>query len=146
MNRSTARPATLRVLAGVLLAACASDPAGTQDPDDDDILFLVQTVVPDVVMDALFVGRVVVDPAGCVRLDSVDDATVVWPKAFALDARDGALRVLNAQQQEAGRIGGTFRLAGGEVPFLHGQSVSAADRARAATRCPGRYWMVASVQ
>ena len=113
---------------------------------EDDVVFVTQSVVPDAVMQALFEGRVVRDEAGCLRLDSVDDATVVWPKDHRLDRRNGGFAVLDPAGRVIGLIGGAFRLGGGEVPTLHdGILVSAADRERAQSRCPGRFWIVGEV-
>jgi hypothetical protein len=56
------------------------------------------------------------------------------------------MRVRDAAGREIGQVGGSFRLGGGEVQSLHeGIGVSAADRQRAATHCPGRYWVVGDV-
>ena len=110
------------------------------------IVFITQNVVPDAVMEALFEGRVITDAAGCLRLDSPDPATVVWPKGFTMTASGSTMVVRDAQGREIGHIGGSFRLGGGEVPSLHGGiGVSAADRERAQTHCPGRYWIVGDV-
>lgn len=107
----------------------------------DDVIFLVQRVEPTVVMEALFEGRVVPDSAGCLRLAGPDPATVVWPYGARLDG----LTVRDAAGRTIGRIGGPFRLGGGEVPALHtGIPLSAAER-EAARRCPGRFWIVGDV-
>ena len=137
-------------LVAILLVACSSS------ADDDlveplasrnaDVIFLAQNVTQTAVMDALFEGRIVVDTAGCIRLDSPDPATVVWPKGFTISGSGAALRVRDGAGRDIGRIGDAFRLGGGEVPTLHdGISVSAADRQRAETHCPGRYWVVGDV-
>jgi hypothetical protein len=108
-------------------------------------VFVTQSVVADEVMQALFEGRVVKDNAGCLRLDGPDPATVVWPKGFTMTGSGGALVVRDAAGRRIAPIGGTFRLGGGEVQSLEGMPVSTADRQRAATQCPGRYWIVGEV-
>jgi hypothetical protein len=136
---------SLALVAMLLVARCtphdAEPPAGLQHVSDETgLLFLTQNVVPDAFMDALFEGRVVADRAGCLRLESPDAHTVVWPKGFGLG---GDLRVRSDRGAEVGRIGGSFRLGGGEVPSLHdGVPLSEADRVRAESRCPGRFWIV----
>jgi hypothetical protein len=110
--------------------------------DRTGIVFVRQNVTPDAVMEALFQGRVVTDGAGCLRLDSPDPATVVWPSGFAMTESGDDMLVRDAAGREIGRVGGTFRLGGGEVSSLQGAGVSAADRQRAETHCPGRYWIV----
>lgn len=140
---------TLTVLWMLFLAGCGR--AGEEGDSllslgGGETLFFTQTVVPDAVMDALFQGRVSRDVAGCLRLDLDDRHTVIWPKGFSLDRRPGHLVVLDAGGDAVGRIGGHFRLGGGEVPFLHaGIPLSDADRERAEARCPGRYWIVGEV-
>jgi hypothetical protein len=80
---------------------------------------------------------------GCLRLDTPDTHTVIWPKGFDLGAD---LRVRDDRGAVVGRIGGAFRLGGGEVPSLHdGIPLSEADRVRAGSRCPGRFWIVGEV-
>ncbi|MGH7539896.1 MAG: hypothetical protein ACRELC_02750 [Gemmatimonadota bacterium] len=107
----------------------------------------MQGVPATVVMEALFVGRVIRDPAGCLRLETPDQHTVVWPFGFRLVPADGGLAVRDADGQAVGRIGGDFRLGDGEVPFLHeGLALPEAERRAAETRCPGRYWIVGDVQ
>lgn len=138
-------------LALVALAACSNAPAAdpvslARGPGGEGTVFLAQTEAPEAIMDALFEGRVVRDPAGCLRLDGPDPATVVWPKDFSLEERGGELLVVAEDGGVAGRVGGPFRLGGGEVPFLHdGIPVSDEDRRLAAERCPGRYWIVGEV-
>jgi hypothetical protein len=143
--------ACIGALAVVLLAACSS--TGDDAPLDPlrflqltGVVFITQDVVQDVVMDALFQGRVITDAAGCLRLDSPDPATVIWPKGFTIVSSGDTLHIRDASGRDIGQIGGSFRLGGGEVQTLHdGIGVSAADRQRAQTQCPGRYWIVGSV-
>ena len=134
----------------LLAAACSSpedvlsfDPLSFQERTG--IVFVGQNETPTVVMEALFEGRVVADAAGCLRFDSPDPAMVVWPKGFAMMQSGDDMLVRDAAGREIGRIGGTFRLGGGEVSSLQNAAVSAADRERAATHCPGRYWIVGDV-
>jgi hypothetical protein len=113
---------------------------------NNDVIFLAQNVAAAAVMEALFEGRVINDPAGCLRLDSVDDATVVWPKGFSLVQQGGEYRIRDAGLRDVGRIGGVFRFGGGEVPYLHdGIALSVADRELGQTRCPGKFWIVGDV-
>lgn len=105
-----------------------------------NVLFLTAAQPATVSMQALFEGRVVVDQAGCIRLDSPDPATVIWPHGFRLAVRDGQLLVRDSAGREIGSIGGAFRFGGGEVPELSASIV--ADHAAVTARCPGRYWIV----
>lgn len=137
------------MLALAALPACSS--ADLQGPGDassladaEDVLFLTRSAAPQAVMDALFEGRVERDGSGCLRLDLSDEHTVIWPTGFELaETADGGLRVLDADGREVGRVGGRFRLGGGEVATLHeGIPMTEADRRAARERCPGRYWIV----
>lgn len=146
-------PLRLRaVIAGtaLLAAACSSteevlsfDPHNFQERTG--IVFIRQNETPTAVMEALFEGRVVADAAGCLRFDSPDPATVVWPNGFIMVASGEEMLVRDAAGRDIGRVGGTFRLGGGEVSSLQGAPMSAADRQRADTLCPGRYWIVGDV-
>lgn len=134
----------------VLAAACSSpedvlsfDPLDFQE--QTGIVFIRQNETPTAVMEALFEGRVIADAAGCLRFDSPDPATVVWPKDFTMVRSGSEMLVRDPVGREIGRVGGTFRLGGGEVSSLQGAAMSAADRQRADTRCPGRYWIVGDV-
>lgn len=100
-----------------------------------------RTQEPAVFMEALFTGRVVADGEGCIRLDSPDRHTVVWPRGFRVAPRGQSWVVLDAAGAEVGSIGASFRLGGGEVTQLPADMLTAADREKAATRCPGRYWL-----
>ncbi len=111
---------------------------------DAGIVFLRMRITPDAHMDALFEGRVVADDQGCLRLDSVDRHTVVWPAGYDFTAADGAVRILDADGSPVGVVGDAFRFGGGEVTSLHdGLGFTRADRELAEAHCPGRYWIVA---
>lgn len=108
-----------------------------------EVVFLSMRTNPAAHMDALFVGAVVVDEGGCLRLDSPDRHTVVWPVGYGLTTAGGTIRILDAQGDLVGRVGESFRLGGGEVTSLRdAMGFTAADRALATTHCPGRYWIV----
>jgi hypothetical protein len=134
---------------GVLIAmGCAGGEEGEplSARQGDDVVFLVQSVRPNAVMDALFEGRVAADANGCLRLQGPDPATVIWPYGATLDNVDGQQRVRADGGRIIGTIGGTFRLGGGEVQTLvAGNGISAADVERARSTCPGKYWIVGDV-
>jgi hypothetical protein len=137
-------------LMAISATACSStegvlsfDPVHFQD--QTGVVFVRQNVTPDAVMEALFEGRVVMDAAGCLRLDSPDASTIVWPEGFAMTVSSEEMLVHDAGGREIGRVGGTFRLGGGQLTSLQNVGVSAGDRQRAETHCPGIYWVVGDV-
>lgn len=108
------------------------------------ILLLTQATEPEVSMDALYTGPVTADAGGCLRLDTAEGVTVVWPKGFRARSSDGGTVIENAGGRAVGRVGDSFRLGGGEVPFLHeGLGFTPTDQELAASRCPGKFWIVA---
>jgi hypothetical protein len=137
------------ILTGALMG-CSRDAAGPADysvlDDGTATYFLTLPVVPNAVMEALYQGRVLKDERGCLRLQQPDDATVVWPFGFTLEVRKGQEWVLDATGKDVGKISGTFRFGGGEVPFLHeGLGFTAAANAQIQAKCPGRFWIVAEI-
>ncbi len=147
--RSFAHRALLMLIPSAV-ASCSptgnAGPLAVRSQEPGEVIFLVQNATPDAVMGALFQGRVIKDDHGCLRLESADQHTVIWPNGFTLEGVGAELRVLDGTRNEVGRIGGSFRLGGGEVPVLHGGvPVSPDDRQRAIESCPGRYWIVGSV-
>jgi len=145
MNAHRLVPALLLLLS----AACASsesDPTALGAELQPGTVFLAQSEPPGAVMDALFDGTVARDGSGCLRLEGGDRPTVVWPYGAELTSRAGAFWVRDAAGREIGRIGGSFRFGGGEIPSLHdGIPLTAAQRSLAAERCPGRYWIVGEI-
>ena len=144
--RSKPFVALMLVVAGA--GGCSNDPAASLlNVNAVDVVFLTQSERQDAVMDALFTGRVLVDAAKCTRLDDPDGATVIWPVGFTVSGENGDLRVLDGDGREVGRLGGSFRIGGGEVTELNPQlHISYMDRAFAAEHCPGRYWIASEVQ
>lgn len=140
----------LVALSLTMLAGCGAP--GSTDPGVDaqlhveevaGVAFMTQNVVPDEMMEARYEGRVVLADDGCLRLDTPDAHTVVWPRGYTLRAEDGELGVLDEDGAETGVGGESFTLGGGEVTVLLASlGFTDADRERAGERCPGRYWIV----
>jgi hypothetical protein len=94
-------------------------------------------------MEALFLGQVVEDGEGCLRLQPPADHTVVWPYRSTLEVRGDGSWVVSEEGKDIGKIGGAFRFGGGEVPFLHeGLGFTHGQITEIHARCPGRYWIV----
>ena len=108
------------------------------------VVFLAMRVVPTEHMDALSEERVLVDAQGCLRLDTADRHTVVWPHGWRFDGAGDETRILDEDGALAGQVGEEFSLAGGEVTSLpDAMGFTDSDRELAAAHCPGRYWIVA---
>lgn len=112
--------------------------------DFSGIALFTQNVIPEVTMDALYEGRVDIDADGCLRLDTPDAPTVVWPLGYDLEGQGDVVAILDRHGETVGVAGGAFSLAGGEVDELTAaMGFDDEDRARAEERCPGEYWIVA---
>lgn len=144
--------ATVVLLLAVTLSGCESPTAAEEELIVADALqarlsgelvFLAMRITPAAHMDALFEGAVVSDEAGCLRLDSSDAATVVWPRYWSLERRDDTVRILDADGHFVASLGERLSLPGGEVETLPAaMGFTEADRELAGNRCPGRYWIV----
>ncbi|HEX2078426.1 MAG TPA: hypothetical protein VHG08_11975 [Longimicrobium sp.] len=133
------------VAALLVLAACSADRGpganltGSDNPEG--IVFLAETEAGND-MDALFEGRVIRDQAGCLRLQSAQPSTVIWPAGSRLESRGGALFVIARDGRALTKIGAETRLGGGHVPSHAYAELTPRDRELAETRCPGEYWIV----
>ena len=145
---ASARATYVAFLAPVLLACSTaenSSPVATSI-QGSDVVFLTLSRPSTAKMEALFRGSIVADAAGCLRLGDSDGQTVVWPYGYQMTRRGDDLVVIEPPGREIGTIGGQFQLGGGEVSELHGGiELSANDRQRALSACPGRYWIVGDV-
>lgn len=130
------------MLTTAVIAGCS-----TVDPGSDDSLFLTQLVRPASSMDALFDGVVTVDAAGCFRLGLGDShVTMVWPYGYRLISTIEGSTVVDEAGREIGRIGSQFRLGGGIVSSIPEGLIGPARRRQAAmARCPGQFWIAASL-
>lgn len=113
---------------------------------ESGLLFIQRNEPAETSMDALYEGSVTLDEAGCLRADpdAGTPVAIVWP--FGFDVRFGgdAIRIVDGDGEVFGTVGSDFELAGGLVDALHdGLGFTAADRALAEARCPGKFWVVA---
>ncbi|HST62750.1 MAG TPA: hypothetical protein VLK84_28855 [Longimicrobium sp.] len=144
------------LLAGLVItafAACSGPEAeagsgpGAEVPSaaaekPDSILFLVQGAPQAESMEALYEGRIAPNPQGCIQTEGPSPATIVWPHGFTLEDRGGELEVKDATGRITGRIGGSFRFGGGQVPSNNYAFLPEPARTKAAARCPGDVWIV----
>jgi len=145
LRRSFSTVAITLVLATA--AGCTADPGVGPNLSGDEnplaVTFVAQ-VNQTMAMDALYHGVVSRDANGCLRAEGHEQRTVIWPEGWKLEARGEALFVKDATGSDVGRIGGQFRLGGGEIPSVESASLSASDAQRLQTRCPGSYWLAGS--
>ena len=142
-----------RMLTVICLLAAGCSTQSTEPTEDfrtgvtrDPLVLLTAAVEAREVMEALYTGRVVADSAGCLRLDSPEPATVVWPKGFSLGSSIEGPIVRNAAGVEIGRVGAPFEFGGGYVNSLEGiAAISVETRRVARERCPGQYWIVGDI-
>jgi len=118
---------TLSLTVALVAAACSSDLVGTwaqvsfqvQTVEAESlILVMTQNGVPSEVMHAFFDGQVIVDDAGCLRLEDADGPTAVWPVGYMGEVTTDGVTILNVDGEEVGPVDGLFGLGGGELPEL----------------------------
>lgn len=144
LRRSFSTVAIALVLAA---AGCAADPGvgPTLSGDENPLAVTFVTQVDQTTsMEALYRGVVGRDANGCLRAEGFGQRTVIWPEGWKLEARGDALFIKDTAGSEVGRIGGQFRLSGGEIPNPDYASISADDAQLLRTRCPGGYWLAGS--
>ena len=126
-------------------AACNSDtgsgPSFTSGEDPSATVFVSLDAALDLYPDALYQGRVVRDEQGCLRTEGPGQYTVVWPYGYQLVERGGKLHVQDAQGNDVGKIGGSFKFGGGEMQTIDHLPISTQKRERAVGSCPGRFWL-----
>lgn len=148
MTKTMTKP--LSVAAALLILAACSEASPTEFTSPNlhvssasGMHLITQNIVPAASMEALFQGRLFLDDRGCIRLDSEDDATVVWPHGFTAERTVEGIVVRDADGALFGRIGDELSLVGGKVATLHeGMGFTEEDRSLATQHCPGRYWIV----
>ena len=136
------------LVAGLSLAACGAgstsdspDNSGTTEAGEGTVRETAERSVastsarPDVVfieqkpsdgtrevMEALARGKVVVDDAGCIRLeDSLPDGVedlIVWPPGYSMRTEDGKVHIIKEDGQTLSRVGDRVELGEGRYHFL----------------------------
>ena len=81
---------------------------------------------------------------GCLYIQAVDAPSrqlLIWPpELYAVDEREGTVRILDARSgEELVRVGDRIRVGGGQLAYEH---LSDRVRAQLPTDCPGPYWAV----
>lgn len=97
---------------------------------------------------AVVVGRLVADGAGCLRLrGGTGNGTVpLWMRGWELKTGDGSPRVLDDEGRMVGRVGGKVALGGSGFTKGMLEDDALVDGRTTARelleRCPGDYWLV----
>lgn len=106
------------------------------------VVLFTQLFDLDAYPSALARSVLTVDDDGCLRLESTERPTVLWPKGFRARSEGARTAILNAAGEVVGRTGDVFRMGGGGLPFLHeGLGFTPEDQALAVSRCPGEFWL-----
>ncbi len=109
-------------------------------PGDSEIVFPIQAPT-NVYMEALLTGTLVLDPNGCLRVQSEGGQShlVLWRYGFSLRFEGENLEVLDEAGRVVGRAGEAVRMGGGEsspetVPGLPVET------------CPGPFWALGEIE
>jgi hypothetical protein len=139
----------------LLVGACANVPTSEEPPTNADggspsreaeILF--PRMKRSTGHEALVVGRLVADGAGCLRLrGGTGDGTVpLWMRGWELKTGGGSPRVLDDEGRTVGRVGGKVALGGSGFTKGMLEDDALVDGRTTARelleRCPGDYWLV----
>lgn len=111
----------------------------------EDVLLVTQPEDFQVFFMSEYRGGVVLDAAGCFRLDLAppNDATVIWPSGTSLWARGDQLELQDARGRQIVAIGGQHRFLGGFVAALtEVADLDAVELEETKARCPGTYWLL----
>ena len=119
------------------------DPSRTADLREP-YLFLVRTDTAAVDMDALIRGRVTRDAQGCLRVDTDDRHTIVWPRGYTARLDGDAVVISDAAGARVAATGDVIQLGGGEVSMLPAGLLAEPTRAAALTSCAGKFWIAAN--
>lgn len=108
---------------------------------DGGMLYFPKQPPTDVYMEALLKGTLILDPNGCLRIESEggEARLVLWHHDFELKVGDEVIEVLNGDGQVVGRVGEAVRMGGGEssATDIPGLPLS---------NCPGPYWVLGNIE
>ena len=140
-------PSTLGLLLALAAVSGGCRQSGTEPLALSSLLkgnqpiFVTRTQEPSAYFDALAVGIIAPDSAGCLRI--AGGPTVIWPRGYRLELGVRGAEILDAAGRSVGVLGTSFRLGGGESSTLDYVALSEADREVVQAKCPGLYWIAA---
>ncbi|CAN5598946.1 hypothetical protein BH24ACT21_BH24ACT21_09100 [soil metagenome] len=100
-------------------------------------------------MQALAVGRLVVDDVGCLRLK--DDRAgsrgdlIVWPPGHSMRVEDGEIQIVRGDGQTVARVGDKMELGGGQITPTSGSREAYEEKLKISEKCMGPLWIVGEV-
>ncbi len=138
------RPATTRATDPVTTPS-SPEPTTAAPSSEAEIFFPQQK--PDLDrMDAMGGGELVLDEAGCLRMEGGTEAdpyseVPVWPADYELDTSGDEVRVLDARGRLRARVGEEVAMGGGGATEDLG-GVDERTKLELRERCPGTYFIV----
>lgn len=163
------------VVAGFSLAACGegspedgsnssnvSDAAGGATGETNETSGADPSTKPEVVfisqkpsggrrdvMQALAVGRLVVDDVGCLRLRDNRAGgggdLIVWPPGYSMRVEDGEIQIVRGDGQTVARVGDKMELGGGQIASSTGSRGMYEEFLNIPEKCTGPLWIVGEV-
>ncbi len=100
-------------------------------------------------MQALAVGRLVVDDVGCLRLK--DDRAggrgdlIVWPPGYSMTVEDGEIQIVRGDGQTVARVGDRVEMGGGQITPTSGSREAYEEKLKISEKCMGPLWIVGEV-
>lgn len=100
-------------------------------------------------MAALATGRVVVDDAGCIRLEDgrTDDEgdLIVWPPGYSMQTEGVKVHIVKEDGETLARVGDMVELGGGQIPAHPGVREMYEKHLEIPQKCTGPLWIVGQV-
>ncbi len=133
---------------GETTAASEADAISTSTSTDSGLFFPEHEAGP--VPSSVGRGKLMVDQAGCIRLETGaydTAATIIWPPDYALETEGGEILILDKEGQVVTQVGDQLTIGGGGIgDSLEGVSgVDERTRRELHERCPGSYFYAGEV-
>lgn len=116
---------------------------------DTGVVFIRQkpTEGMRVVMEALARGKVVVDDAGCIRLESgqpYEGDLIIWPPAYSMRIEGGEIHLIKEDGETLVRAGERVEFGGGQISTPDAREAYE-KHLEIPEKCPGPLWIVGEV-
>ena len=100
------------------------------------------------VMQALARGKVVVDDAGCIRLESgraYDGDLIVWPPGYSMWTEGGEILIIKEDGGTLARVGDRVEFGGGQISSPSGARELYEKHLEIPEKCTGPLWVVGQI-